>query len=105
PSHPTDPPPTPQPSPPRRSSDLDDRAREPIEPHGRANESAGSPERAQDPKPRARLADLLRRRQQHDAGRIRIGCGFFVDSEPASDRKSTRLNSSHLGISYAVFRL
>src|SRR5205814_8436510 len=26
-----------------------------------------------------------------------------VDPTPASDRKSTRLNSSHLGISYAVF--
>src|SRR5947199_2798997 len=29
----------------------------------------------------------------------------FVDDEPRSDRKSTRLNSSHLGISYAVFCL
>src|SRR5438045_6030477 len=29
---------------------------------------------------------------------------YFLD-EPAADRKSTRLNSSHLGISYAVFCL
>src|SRR5258705_9032724 len=28
-----------------------------------------------------------------------------VDEEPRRDRKSTRLNSSHLGISYAVFCL
>src|SRR5258705_2938588 len=28
-----------------------------------------------------------------------------TDSERGSDRKSTRLNSSHLGISYAVFCL
>src|SRR5205814_8983788 len=28
-----------------------------------------------------------------------------VDHQPATDRKSTRLNSSHLGISYAVFCL
>src|SRR5262245_34598793 len=36
----------------------------------------------------------VRRRQQR---RGRRGC------HPRSDRKSTRLNSSHLGISYAVF--
>src|ERR1039458_10400413 len=31
--------------------------------------------------------------------------GFWFDTQPTSDRKSTRLNSSHLGISYAVFCL
>src|SRR5438309_2560009 len=31
--------------------------------------------------------------------------GFFLANEPASDRKSTRLNSSHSSISYAVFCL
>src|SRR5947199_1084056 len=46
-------------------------------------------------------ADLLgggndRGRQGEDAGR---------NSRISSDRKSTRLNSSHLGISYAVFCL
>src|SRR5438045_8002222 len=30
---------------------------------------------------------------------------FILKTPPASDRKSTRLNSSHLGISYAVFCL
>src|ERR1035441_9008633 len=30
---------------------------------------------------------------------------FSISSEPYRDRKSTRLNSSHLGISYAVFCL
>src|SRR5256885_7239113 len=31
--------------------------------------------------------------------------GFVLEREPAQDRKSTRLNSSHLVISYAVFCL
>src|SRR5262245_65900427 len=49
-------------------------------------------------------------------GSMGRGHGFFVGNEPirigrrddvaaARDRKSTRLNSSHLGISYAVFCL
>src|SRR5262245_64386116 len=36
--------------------------------------------------------------QQHEPVLVRAG-------RPPSDRKSTRLNSSHLGISYAVFCL
>src|ERR1035441_10915709 len=32
-------------------------------------------------------------------------CAFLSDQTAISDRKSTRLNSSHLGISYAVFCL
>src|SRR2546426_3573221 len=41
---------------------------------------------------------------------LRGGAGFFYDAVPtaeiaATDRKSTRLNSSHLVISYAVFCL
>src|SRR5437899_9440972 len=32
-------------------------------------------------------------------------CGRAGARPPAADRKSTRLNSSHLGISYAVFCL
>src|SRR5256885_6866012 len=32
-------------------------------------------------------------------------CGFCFDTFSGSDRKSTRLNSSHLVISYAVFCL
>src|SRR5205814_10269959 len=40
----------------------------------------------------------------------RHGCGGFSspgprEENPPQDRKSTRLNSSHLGISYAVFCL
>src|ERR1039458_10619489 len=31
--------------------------------------------------------------------------GSAAEAEPEGDRKSTRLNSSHLGISYAVFCL
>src|SRR5205814_5472845 len=37
------------------------------------------------------------------AGRGQIGHAFLVEGH--GDRKSTRLNSSHLGISYAVFCL
>src|SRR5947199_5042738 len=35
---------------------------------------------------------------RNDAGQVEVKPGDFV-----RDRKSTRLNSSHLGISYAVF--
>src|SRR5256885_11655245 len=38
-------------------------------------------------------------------GRQRHGVQHGVDLRPVSDRKSTRLNSSHLVISYAVFCL
>src|SRR3712207_8000103 len=41
-------------------------------------------------------------------GRVRIGMGELLyewDDLEASDRKSTRLNSSHANISYAVFCL
>src|SRR5205814_10101439 len=34
---------------------------------------------------------------------LRTESGFFISAEGRLDRKSTRLNSSHLGISYAVF--
>src|SRR5205814_8857957 len=57
----------------------------------------------------------VRRAEQKDAGRIlgvrEVFWGGYPDTEvPLSrdlivDRKSTRLNSSHLGISYAVFCL
>src|SRR5947199_3499682 len=39
------------------------------------------------------------------AGRFLISCLFFAKVARSVDRKSTRLNSSHLGISYAVFCL
>src|SRR5258705_9224595 len=49
---------------------------------------------------------VLRRTRQHPAIDCRTGALRERDSQlPDADRKSTRLNSSHLGISYAVFCL
>src|SRR5690606_42046458 len=50
------------------------------------------------------------RRSKADATRLERrtrleGDGVLVDSDPRGDRKSTRLNSSHVKISYAVFCL
>src|SRR5262245_62632244 len=39
------------------------------------------------------------------AGRAEPICRFLAPGRRIGDRKSTRLNSSHLGISYAVFCL
>src|SRR5436853_3495719 len=39
------------------------------------------------------------------SGLARVGVVSARRSKPRKDRKSTRLNSSHLGISYAVFCL
>src|ERR1035438_3249841 len=48
---------------------------------------------------------LFRSIRRHlDHGRLHHVLGLLV-SQAAPDRKSTRLNSSHLGISYAVFCL
>src|SRR5947199_7630699 len=49
-------------------------------------------------------------RSQHQASHLGRAADFLVDAghaqhEESRDRKSTRLNSSHLGISYAVFCL
>src|ERR1035438_2990376 len=41
-------------------------------------------------------------RANHDPGNVRI---YTQEGDGSIDRKSTRLNSSHLGISYAVFCL
>src|SRR5258705_7368634 len=51
------------------------------------------------------LASLPRGLAQHELGGgvLRIDLQLFL--ELLGDRKSTRLNSSHLGISYAVFCL
>src|SRR5205814_9790525 len=64
---------------------------------------------------RSALADLflvsdiddatLRARRDADPTRTRRNFERHVRVGSASDRKSTRLNSSHLGISYAVFCL
>src|SRR5699024_12871692 len=39
------------------------------------------------------------------AGRVRGACRARARQAPRTDRKSTRLNSSHVSISYAVFCL
>src|SRR5205814_10473256 len=44
-------------------------------------------------------------RHQHGRGDDQRQSPEFALAEDAGDRKSTRLNSSHLGISYAVFCL
>src|SRR5262245_12691224 len=46
--------------------------------------------------------ETIRRPLTHQRGLL---VGVFVKIEMRVDRKSTRLNSSHLGISYAVFCL
>src|SRR5205814_6203046 len=43
------------------------------------------------------------RRQREELGALRGGTGPDEEVASLADRKSTRLNSSHLGISYAVF--
>src|SRR5205814_7604187 len=51
-------------------------------------------------------AVLLAQRSIINHGQIGAGTGNIINDAPlGEDRKSTRLNSSHLGISYAVFCL
>src|SRR5256885_6664959 len=73
---------------------------------------------------RSRLAEASRDEREHPGLEVRaaivelapafpelvhrrggVGGGRLVAAEPVRDRKSTRLNSSHLVISYAVFCL
>src|SRR5205809_1829375 len=82
-------------SPTRRSSDLDGALRPGALPEP-APDRARSPGRDADA--RGARGDV-RRRDRHAAGR------GARDGDPAPDRKSTRLNSSHGYISYAVFCL
>src|SRR2546426_6757400 len=44
-------------------------------------------------------------RQRHAADHLKTPCHWPAPSSAFTDRKSTRLNSSHLVISYAVFCL
>src|SRR3712207_6899108 len=57
----------------------------------------------------ARVARVVRchgdAQQPALTGRLRLRDGVDGPSRPARDRKSTRLNSSHANISYAVFCL
>src|ERR1035438_6483407 len=51
-----------------------------------------------------KLPELGENIAQGDLVRLMISLGASVtEGQPVMDRKSTRLNSSHLGISYAVF--
>src|SRR5690625_5896582 len=51
-------------------------------------------------------ADFLDLRQEHgQQGKVRKSKGRYYEPDDAADRKSTRLNSSHVAISYAVFCL
>src|ERR1035441_11025181 len=54
-----------------------------------------------------RLSGFSRRRdvRLHPVSIVALAVEFYLAGETAIDRKSTRLNSSHLGISYAVFCL
>src|SRR5690242_20969111 len=45
--------------------------------------------------------EFIRWRDEHE----RMGTPLLVHEAPTLDRKSTRLNSSHMSISYAVFCL
>src|SRR5437588_5185995 len=58
--------------------------------------------------PYTTLFRSVRSRHSEPAGKLGltvIGCDLGDDSRPDRDRKSTRLNSSHTVISYAVFCL
>src|SRR3712207_7580498 len=55
--------------------------------------------------PRRRARPLPRRREPARASAGRWRCGAGGRSGRTGDRKSTRLNSSHANISYAVFCL
>src|SRR5690606_40521632 len=86
--------------PPRRSSDLGRGGHLPRQvrpPSGRAD---ADPEAA--PRHRQRRRHRLKRRPRTSSGR-EVGSPKRGFSGP--DRKSTRLNSSHVKISYAVFCL
>src|SRR5205814_10152333 len=77
----------------RRSSDL-----------GFVSASAGRTRAS--PRGRRARRSRLRRPLPASPPRARATCAErSAAREPAPDRKSTRLNSSHLGISYAVFCL
>src|SRR3712207_7805820 len=51
------------------------------------------------------VVDLVQMRALTWRGETKMGEDYAVEDIPAEDRKSTRLNSSHANISYAVFCL
>src|SRR5256885_12546215 len=54
---------------------------------------------------RSRFLQQPRERELHHADVVTFRFGFQRETSQRQDRKSTRLNSSHLVISYAVFCL
>src|SRR5690625_6727357 len=54
------------------------------------------------PDSRARLLDLFQVSALHNVSHLFFGAAGLAAALPARDRKSTRLNSSHVAISYAV---
>src|SRR5205814_1360760 len=54
---------------------------------------------------RSKIADMSERREKKGLGPMTFGVAAYSIVRDTEDRKSTRLNSSHLGISYAVFCL
>src|SRR5690606_42046821 len=61
------------------------------------------------PEPREAACGKINRRnmgtRKHQLRRLAPWCGAEIGDLQAADRKSTRLNSSHVKISYAVFCL
>src|SRR5437773_7258899 len=49
------------------------------------------------------LGEALRHLEHHKLGPARVSAHLEHRLEPEEDRKSTRLNSSHITISYAIF--
>src|SRR5207249_10845119 len=90
----------PPPFPTRRSSDLSYRARHPLAVSSRCSSAVFVP-------PAAAHASTSARNASTAVGhrRPRPPCGRSSSASRRQDRKSTRLNSSHVSISYAVFCL
>src|SRR3712207_7556793 len=51
------------------------------------------------------MAEILQDAVEKAAVGMEVCCSSVIEYRPDSDRKSTRLNSSHANISYAVFCL
>src|SRR5438876_7037718 len=67
--------------------------------------STGSPTSSRSPESRPRAEDAHRRREREDEDDLPDLRWGLERGDPVGDRKSTRLNSSHPSISYAVFCL
>src|SRR5262245_65202180 len=95
------PPPRSPPFPTRRSSDLKPRGQLAPQPPQGGLDLVGGGVEGGPAEGEGRRADRLQ-----DAGVEDVEAGaYWTSAFQSRDRKSTRLNSSHLGISYAVFCL